>query len=77
MCGEGGPKFLKLVSLLLRGFPQVEDFLPVVPCLLDVLLRDFLKTTNLVLRLLRNVAACLCHLLCSCREIICDSLKTL
>ena len=75
--GEGGPKFLKLVSLLFRGFSQVEDFLPVVPCFLNMLLRDFLKATNLVLCLLRNVAACLCHLLCSCREVICGSLKTL
>ena len=75
--GEGGPKFLKLVGLLLRGFSQMKDFLSVVSCLLNVLLRDFFQTTNLVLRLLGNVAACLCHLLCSCRKIICGSLKTL
>ena len=55
----------------------MKDFLPVVSCLLDMLLRDFLKAANLVLRLLRNVAACLCHLLCSCREVIRGSLETL
>ena len=63
--------------LLLRDLSKVEDFLSIISCLLNVLLRDFLKTINLVFRLLRNVAAYLYYLLCSCREVIYDSLKTL